>query len=195
MNRVKSDIWGFHEAFVVIPTNLEGVCGRGLARQMVDRFPGVGATLRNEGRTGELAKMWAHAEMLQFFTPEIANPGHQVGMPYYRLVPFPVKRGWKDEASLEMIERSCLMLARLLMTISNPYYCVMPQVGCGFGELTPEVVIPKLEEWLQCVTDRIILVEPDPEVFQKYAGSFKPGIRQDKSAVQANMPKGSPCGW
>lgn len=188
MNRIKGDIWAFREAFIVIPTNLEGVCGRGLAKQMVDKFEGVGRTLRTEGRSGKLANQWADAEMLQFFTPEAYEAGLTPHTPYYRLVPFPVKRSWKDEADLNMIELSCRKLVALLNQVRNPFYCIMPQVGCGFGELKPENVIPLVEEWMKPADPRVLLIEPDPAVFQQYAGSFKPGWRSDKSAVEANIP-------
>lgn len=187
MKRIKGDIWDFHEAFIVIPTNLEGVCGRGLAKQMVDRFPGVGQTLRNEGRTGQLANAWSNSECLTMYTPEIAS-GYGAGMPYYRLVPFPVKRSWRDEGNLDIIGRSMAMLVATLNLVQNPFYCVMPQVGCGFGELTPEVVLPFLDQFIVGPSqERILLIEPDPSVFGKYAGSFKPGWRSDKTAVKANV--------
>lgn len=186
MNRIKGDIWSFRDAWIVIPTNLEGVCGRGLARQMIDRFPGVGEALRREGKAGQLTQKWESAQFLQFYTPEVAQQPQPQG--FYRLVPFPVKRHWRDEASITMIQRSCQMLVALLQYVTNPYLCVIPQVGCGFGELRPEDVLPMVHCLMQPVGDRALLIEPDPEVFGKYPKAFRPGAREDRSVVLANQP-------
>jgi hypothetical protein len=187
IKRIKGDIWDFHEAFVVIPVNLEGVCGRGLAKQMVDRFPKIGASFREVCRTGSYAVTMERASKLPFWSPEV-GPNFEAGSPYYRIVPFPVKRSWKDEGSLEIISRSTRQLVQLLQEHRVPFFCILPMVGCGFGELKPEQVLPILEEITAPVQDRVLLIEPDPAVFQRYPTAFKAGWREDRSAVQANMP-------
>lgn len=181
MNIIKGDIWAWnHDVYVVIPINLEGVCGRGLAKQMVDKHPHLGLTLRDQGKHSRLAEMF-----------EMDNPLHHVSgdSETHRLVLFPVKRSWRDEADLDMIRRSAWKLYLLLAMNPEPiHHCVMPMVGCGFGERKPEDVLPILDEVLEPVKDRVFLIEPSSQVFDKYSSSFKPGYRSDRSAVEANRP-------
>jgi hypothetical protein len=125
---------------------------------------------------------------LHMYTPEIANPEFRQDQPYYRIVPFPVKTSWKDQGDLAMIVKSTQMLVELLRLMPEPHDCVVPQVGCGYGELRPEVVIPAIEPILGLAGDRVIWLEPDPEIFKKYTTSFAPGFRSDRTAVEANRP-------
>ena len=186
LRKIKGDIWSFDSSFVVIPTNLEGVCGRGLAAQMVAKNPSIGSALREQGKSGNLVRIYDDSSMgLHVFCDT------QILTRF--IVIFPVKRCWRDEADLSMICKSAERLKVLLQNTSsvlvrNPFYCIMPYVGCGFGELTPEVVMPVLEPILEPVSNRVLMIEPDPDVFNRYKSSFKPGYRSDKSAVNANLP-------
>ena len=177
MLRITGDIWEIPDpsAFIVIPVNLEGVCGRGLARQMVDRWPGIGTFLRAEGKSGCLAKTYQKSDILQFFAPDDRH----------RLVVFPVKSSWRDQASMDLIKSSCDKLNRLLESVQSPYSCRLPLVGCGFGELTEQDVLPVLESVL--TSPRCVLVTPDPAVFNRYPSSFVPGVRADKTPIRANI--------
>ena len=179
MIRIKGDLWSYTTAFVVIPINLEGVCGRGLAKQMASKNPHIATSLRQRGKNGSLPEEFDMDGPLQTFQ-DSAEPGR-------RLVMFPVKNSWKDEASLEIIARSSQKLVRLLGMATLPDVCIMPMVGCGFGERRPEDVLPVIEPILAPMESRIFIIEPDDEVFQRYESSFKPGLRADRSAIEANI--------
>lgn len=203
MKRVSCDIWDFKGSFIVIPVNLEGVMGRGLAKQVSNRWTSLSVQMRMEGKNGLLSRAYDNpqTEFLTFYCPELGDhinsrvvtdqwfnhePSISSREPFYRLVMFPVKRSWKDQADLSMIRKSLVMLANLLRHVKNPHTCAIPQVGCGYGELTPEQVIPIIEEILEPLGDRCVLVQPDPSIKTKYPDAFKPGYRSDKSIVEAN---------
>ena len=206
MNKVSCDIWDYRGSFIVIPVNLEGVMGRGLSRQVADRWPQLAASLRAEGKRGSTSVAYNDSRtiMLPFYCPELGEnvnsiiarkdvdrwydqePFLEKRGPFYRLVMFPVKRSWKDQADLHMIKKSLGMLANLLRYVKNPHTCAIPQVGCGYGELTPEQVIPIIEETLEPLGDRCVLVQPDPSLKSKYPEAFKPGYRSDKTIIEAN---------
>lgn len=204
MRKYTGDIWDFQNHYIVIPVNLEGVMGRGLAKQVAQRWPHLATALREEGRKGVTLRSYHAPErvFLNFYVPELAerstgeyqegpggNPPPPVmnpyPQPYYRLVMFPVKRCWRDEADLSMIRRSLVMLSNLL-TQYQVTPCAIPLVGCGYGELRPEVVIPVIEEHLNHFGDRCVLVQPGTDLRGKYPEAFKPGIRTDKTAIEAN---------
>lgn len=147
---IKCDIWRFYgHARVVIPTNIGwthaglNVMGRGLARQAVDRFP-------------EIAREYGeHCQIMKENTGIwLCNGG---------LVLFPVKpldkarpnMSWKQDASLELIERSTKQLASL--SSNGAWLTAVPLVGCGNGRLKEEDVLPILRRHLD---DSFILVRP-----------------------------------
>lgn len=131
---VRQDIWRYWDDnyYIVIPTNgfvkNDGyaVMGRGLARQAATRIqnlPGLlGGLLAREGN-------------------------HVYAFPELRVFTFPVKEHWRDDASLELIERSCVELkAKAEMLRKFPVY--LPRVGCGNGRLAWEDVRPALVKHL-----------------------------------------------
>lgn len=181
MNKSTQDIWLPDHTFVVVPTNLEGVMGRGLSKQLADKCPELAKKLRFEGKNGYTTRRYwdAHCTNLEFYL--ISD--HEDRW----VVLFPVKESWKDEASLLMISRSLLLLGGTLNIALMNRQCLVPLVGCGFGELKPENVIPIIEERLDSFGDRCVLILPDPSLVNKYPDSFKPGWRADKSVVEPNI--------
>lgn len=61
----------------------------------------------------------------------------------HRLIAFPVKDHWVDQASLTLIEHSAEALAAWLRRDASRSI-VMPCVGCGYGRLSWEEVLPRL---------------------------------------------------
>jgi hypothetical protein len=179
LSKISGDIWSFEQALVVIPTNLEGVNGRGLARQMVDRWPSLSISLRTYGKSEKMLSHWLSDAPLHVYRPDSSVSRH--------LVLFPVKMKWKDEASIQVITRSCSKLREVLDSTPIPNLCLMPRVGCGFGELNFSDVLPVLDQELGQYSDRVRLIEPTSDVFNRYPSSFKPGFREDRSVVKANQ--------
>jgi hypothetical protein len=165
MEVTTGDLWDFYDQgyHVVVPTNLMlrrdgmAVMGRGVAEQAVRRFPKLPS--------------WYGAKLKE-----------GVGFALFhqeRLVMFPVKEDWRDQADLTLIRGSCIALriAAKLDGWEAPY--ALPLVGCGFGELPEAQVLPVLKEHLQhrCFT----LVRRGADVKERYPHSFAPGARQDGS--------------
>jgi hypothetical protein len=138
MRIVTGDIWLFPDRFVVIPTNCGwnrqgmAVMGAGVAAQAVLRYPEL------PGWYGNYCQQ--HRE-----TTPVAR--------YENLVLFPTKPldvinpqlSWKSAASLPLIRRSAKQLADLFQKGEQ---VVLPLVGCGYGQLSLEHVLPILLEYL-----------------------------------------------
>jgi hypothetical protein len=114
------------------------VMGRGVALQAIQRMPdlqfALGAEIRHAGN-------------------------HVYAFWKYRVVSFPVKAHWREQADLELISRSARELSGLSITradggLVRPIY--LPRAGCGNGRLRWEDVRPLLAAILD---DRFIIVE------------------------------------
>lgn len=171
MIQMEGDLWDFHnrDYHVVIPTNLEtrrngsAIMGRGVARQAVDKFPGLEAWY---GRA-----IWEH------------NHTDVKYNAVWRIFCFPVKSHWRDRADLDIIKNSAASLRRSVEAIrvgGRIPSVALPLVGCGFGELDPEQVLPILEDAF-LGSDTFTLVRRSGEVNKRYAASFRPGARIDRS--------------
>lgn len=152
MKVIKGNIWDYHKKgkWIVIPTNGtvnrngEAVMGRGLALQAVKKYPKLAVEL------GRMLK--------------VESNGVSV-FPKYKLFTFPVKRDWREKASLKRIKKSC---KNIIMMINEIYVGIpgnisliegniyMPKVGCGNGKLNWEDVEPVLDKYLD---ERFIVVE------------------------------------
>jgi hypothetical protein len=98
------------------------VMGRGLALQASQKFKDLDRWL------GSQLEAWGNHV---FFFPE------------YRLITFPVKRTWDEQARLDLITQSCEELAKGMTTVAlRPFPVISPKVGCGNGRLRWEEVGP-----------------------------------------------------
>jgi len=145
MQELKGDIWDLYDKgnWIVIPTNGtvkkngEAVMGRGLALQARMRFPDIPRILGFQlGRHGLVVT--------------------DVGK---RIITFPVKYNWFEEASINLITKSTL---GLIDHVLNPNFfpppIYLPRVGCGNGKLDWKDVKPILEKYLD---DRFVVVNND----------------------------------
>lgn len=164
MKIISGDLWNF-EGTVVIPTNCsynrlgQATMGRGTAFQAAQKYPGLKNAL------GKRLKQTNRAPDVHVFAE-------------WKIVCFPVKRFWSDKASISMIRVGLRRLVELADELDLPIY--LPLVGCGFGELSEEKILPLLMEFLD---DRFILVKRGDHVANKYPKSFIPSIRNDRSLV------------
>lgn len=173
---VLCDIWNKHathnDMFIVLPTNLSvnkngnAIMGRGLAKQAADKFPKLstkyGNVLKND--------LGTHGVYIFFDT---------------RIIPCPVKKNYKDDADLKIIERSLKLIMDLRDGLKTKIKLLIPMLGCGFGGLMYEQVLPLLLEY--CPKGSYIVIPPD-NVYgkDKYRESFLPGIT-DKKDRRVNM--------
>lgn len=135
MREFYGDIWGFLDsptALVGVTTNHfikkdgTNVMGRGIAKEAAIRFP-------------ELPKKLA--ERIQ------AQPEKSIHMfPEYGIFTFQVKHSWWEDASLELIEKSCKEL-KMIMDKSHDVTFVVARPGCGNGRLNWEDVRLILEKY------------------------------------------------
>ena len=149
MKIIQGNIWSFWNDgyYIVIPTNgsvkKDGECvmGRGLALQAKQKFVDL-------------------ARRLGISIEESGN--RLLILNDKRLIIFPVKRFWFENASLDIIERSCKQLVEAVNMDSCldedlKYPVYLPKVGCGNGRLNWNEVKPILEKYLD---DRFIVIIP-----------------------------------
>jgi hypothetical protein len=140
------DLWEAHDLghWVAITTNpiinARGACvmGRGVALEAARKFPRLPFELATE----------------------IQRHGNHVHpFPKYRILSFPVKYHWRDQADMLLIHRSAIEISsdRLMGIVRHPIYMVRP--GCGNGRLRWQDVRHALSEILD---DRFIVVERPP---------------------------------
>ena len=144
MREETGDIWEAYNAgcWIVIPTNGfvrndgTAVMGRGLAWQAKERFPILQLDL------GERLKEYGN---------------HVFVFSRYRIITFPVKHKWMEDANVNLIQRSCMELMKVVEdahgVFSLPIY--IPRVGCGNGKLDWNNVKPILASSLD---DRFIVI-------------------------------------
>ncbi len=135
MREITGDIWDCYDEgyWITITTNgtvrKDGACvlGRGIALQAKNRFPSLPFRLGIE--------INLHGNQVFFF-------------PEFRLVTFPVKHNWWEEADIGLIENSAIHFAGLVEFgyLRPPVYLVRP--GCGNGGLNWKDVKPILEKYL-----------------------------------------------
>ena len=140
------DIWSLAtelEAWVVVPTNTtirrdgDAVMGAGMAKDAVDRFPGLAGSL---------------AAHIRKFDSRIyvQNP----------IICLPTKHNWRNPSKIEFVEQGChelLDLARILTSVGDTHPILLPQLGCGLGGLNWErQVRPLVDSILE--GDRFVLV-------------------------------------
>lgn len=145
MRQTRGDLFSKKADFVCITTNGtvnakgEAVMGRGVALQASKTYPGLakwfGGMLKDYGN---------HVMPLM----RISNSS--------RLVSFPVKYHWRDDADFDLIERSAIELAQLVLlehdmrvpALRDRTRIVLPRPGCGNGRLDWDDVRPVIEPHL-----------------------------------------------
>jgi hypothetical protein len=134
-------IWGWHERGHVICVTTNGatrkdgtaIMGAGIAKATTQRFPGfdarLGTALRNGGNQ---CYFWADL----------------------RLITFPTKHHWQQEADLALIETSARQLANWVSTSlrvapTTLWPVCLPAPGCENGKRTRSEVEPVLTKVFQ----------------------------------------------
>ena len=148
------DIWAVHDAGEVICITTNGsvmgngacIMGGGTALQAKQRFPDLPYKL------GTKIQQWGN---------------HLYYFPEYRIIAFPVKYTVQENASIGLIEQSCVRLMNLLSTGRIPGDVYLPKPGCALGGLTWEEVRPVIEPIL---SDQVIVV--DFRGYKPFTGLF-----------------------
>lgn len=142
MLEVVGNLWDFYDLgeYVCITTNgvvrSDGACvmGRGTANQATKKIPGI------QFEIGNLIKLHG-------------NVPHYI--PKKRIITFPVKHHWADEADLELIKQSAetIQIGTYMALLQHVY---LPRPGCGNGRLNWATVKPMIASILD---DRFTVVE------------------------------------
>jgi len=138
VKEVDGNLWEIEADWRVITTNGfvkkdgRAVMGRGVARQALQRYPGIDRLLGNHLRR--------------------SNRVHVLSE--YRLISMPVKYNWWEDADPDLIERSARELAAWADT-QGDVSVVLPRPGCGNGGLLWSQVKPLIEDILD---DRFTVV-------------------------------------
>lgn len=161
LTEVQGDLWDFLPThLIVIPTNTVGVMGRGLAAQARDRFPGLETAYRAYCQKHKSGHKMVRSEY----------PVCLAAFP--QLILFPVKRHWGSKADLDLIRTNlCRVQSKFALEPGAPAVA-LPELGCGFGELTWKQVRP-LFEILQDSQVKYLIVHPEASLGEKYASSFQ----------------------
>jgi len=138
MIEVEGNIWDYKCTVICITTNsivrTDGalVMGRGIAKQCVDRNPGI------QFKFGEVVKK--NGSIMQITT--LMDQGS-----LRLLALFPVKWHWKQSARLSIIDKSARDLSEYANFNPNAIF-ILPRPGCGNGNLLWEDVKPRIERIL-----------------------------------------------
>ncbi len=150
MRTTLGDMWEIPATAKVVPTNgvvtaeRLAVMGAGVAKQAAMKMPVLPPLL------GGRISRFGNRVFAFRLTPE---EGQRVNAVY--IITFPTKHDWKNDSSLDLIEKSAWQLAELSKSMGFGTI-VMPEVGMGLGNLHPKLVYPILERHLD---DRFTVVK------------------------------------
>jgi len=146
MIEVKGDIWDFykkdHEAYICITTNgfvkNNGDCvmGAGVAKDAKDKFKDIAQDL------GSIIKK--RGNNCYIFSD-------------IRVITFPVKHNWFENADMELIKKSAIQLMIYIEMFNIPRV-YLPKPGCGNGKLRWSAVKPYIENILE---DKVLIVSKE----------------------------------
>lgn len=122
---------------LVVPVNIFGVMGRGIAKASKRLFPDNfmeynDGCRRREVQTGRMF---------------VVDRGDGVEGPRW-VVNFPTKRGWWNDSRLEWIRSGLKDLGRVVKGLAGVRVVRVPALGCGEGKLRWEDVREMIEEEL-----------------------------------------------
>ncbi len=151
MRIIIGNLWNFdlRGNAIVIPGNIgwtkhgENVMSAGVAKEARDRYPVlsslIGERCQMYGKDTGVMAIYVNTHMFIFFPVKPLHP----------IIPH---LSWNQPASIDLVHKSCMELAKIEDVAQNIY---LPLVGCGNGGLSPLDVYPILRDTL---SDRLTLV-------------------------------------
>lgn len=115
---------------IVVPVNLIGVMGAGLAKQVKQEYPWVDKEYRKLCKDGT----WRMGYIRRVYNSEYSEKEFFL---------FPTKQHWKEHSRLEYIDAGLRDLVRECFWVP-PQSLAIPALGCGLGGLLWENVLYKL---------------------------------------------------
>lgn len=140
VQEMKGDLFE-QKGFIVIPTN-------GVVKSNGEAVMGKGVALT-------AAKMYPN--LPQYLGQEITRKGNNVHYMFAGVIAFPTKEHYKDNSTLELIEKSTAQLKAMAdeRKMSNIF---LPRVGCGLGGLQWKQVKSILQKYLD---GRFTVIDPN----------------------------------
>jgi len=146
---VKGDIFDTECQAMVVPVNIEGVAGAGLAKQFKEKYPYWYMNYHTwcYNQKAGLGKVHVHVRWLNEY-----------------IISFPTKKYWRNPSRLEYIEVGLEALVELLDEgvgyFKYPIKSVaIPKLGCGLGGLDWKDVQKLIEKYLSRRTEYIEVYE------------------------------------
>lgn len=149
------NFWDIYKEYdiAIITTNgtitkrKQGVMGAGIAKQATYRFPFIKSTLAKA----------------------IMKNGNIVNKLIYNLYAFPVKHNWFEKADIDLIEKSCIELLKIVND-NNYKSILLVKPGCGNGQLHYEDVEPLMNKYFD---DRFTLIDNAIYIKKPYESRFR----------------------
>jgi O-acetyl-ADP-ribose deacetylase (regulator of RNase III) len=138
---VNPDILRANADAIVIPVNLKGVPGAGLAKTAAERWPKWANVYKWACESGRLTEGRVIA--------------HHLGDGAPILVDFPTKRHWRESSRLELIKTGLDALHNWLLRSPDVNSIALPALGCGLGGLRWSSVYPLVEAFAKTVADEL----------------------------------------
>ena len=136
------NILNIKDGIKIIPVNIVGIMGKGLALQFKQKHPDIFETYKDRCASGKL------------------HIGNITIIKNY--VMFPTKQHWSQDSTKEIITASLKALKELLFIIEvklNKLPDVyIPRIGCGCGRMSQEIVEMLIEDILGDVPNDIYLI-------------------------------------
>ena len=151
MIEVTGDLWSWTgmDAYCIttngeVTASGEAVMGAGCALEAKTRWPDLPHALGRLLRYGSVESRLPTLRWQHPGTGSTSNHVHDLGAWWgWRLLSFPVKGRWRDQADLWLIEQSAVELA-VAATAFDWQNVVLPRPGCGAGRLGWHQVRPVL---------------------------------------------------
>ncbi len=134
---------------LVIPVNIVGVMGAGLALEFKKRYPDNYRAYRSACQSGNLVV----GRVFTYTLPK--GPGTRY------LINFPTKRNWRDNSRLDDIELGLLALVMEAHRLDLVALAI-PALGCGFGGLEWSEVRPLIHDAFTGQPFEVMLYTPLP---------------------------------
>lgn len=175
---VLGDLWDFHAQghYVIVPVNLQGVHGRGLAKQAKDK--GLIAPHRNRRFSESPFSKRVLCVAVKGMAPETARV--------------------KGRAFSERVTgaNTALLHGELSLAVNwwlaNAYWdpplpapaprLYVPFIGLGFGEGDPHEILPLVQDVVGNAQG-VWMVQLDKASAQKHKSTLTPGVRRDRTSV------------
>lgn len=154
MRNWEGDIWAcLPDYVVVIPTNLEGIMGAGLALQANERY----FALQEQYRAWCKECGGIRQKLDSLFEWEIDGGG--------RLLLLPTKKSWKIPTNLTIVETAYWMLQQW-HEANKEYNVAVPVLGAGYGGISAENSERLARKYLK--SNKFLFVRPSEEVLLSY---------------------------